>query len=59
MMQKFFRLFPQHGIPQLSELVFIWMDDVLWLKRQSRCDPAFPDLLKKALFAFFVDEICL
>jgi hypothetical protein len=27
--QKFFRLFPQHGIPQLSELVFIWMEDVL------------------------------
>jgi hypothetical protein len=27
--RKFFGPFPQHGIHQLSELVFIWMEDVL------------------------------
>jgi hypothetical protein len=59
MMQEFFRLFPQHGIPQLSELVFIWMEDVLCLKEAEPFDPAFPNLLKKALLALFVDEICL
>jgi hypothetical protein len=29
--QKLSRLFAEHGIPQLLEMVFIWMEDVLWL----------------------------
>jgi hypothetical protein len=47
---------------QYSSIVIIgvYLDGrCLMFKRQSGYDPAFPDLLKKALFAFFVDEICL
>ncbi len=35
------------------------MEDVLCLKEAEPFDRAFPNLLKKALLALFVDEICL